>query len=91
MERRGFSGRSGFRERENRFFAPKPVAVGQEYEVDIQELSRRGEGVARIQGLVIFVKDAKPNDHIKVRITRISQRFAEGEIVGKGETETAEE
>jgi predicted RNA-binding protein with TRAM domain len=49
--------------------------------VDIQELSGRGEGVARVQGLVIFVKDTKPTDHVKVKITRISSRFAEGEVV----------
>ena len=79
-EGRGYGGR-GFRGREGRSFAMKPVEIGQEYDVDIQELSGRGEGVARVQGLVIFVKDTKPNDHVKVKITRISSRFAEGEVV----------
>ena len=88
-ERRGFGQRRrGFRgERENSF-APKPVEVGKEYDVDIQELSRRGEGIARIQGLVIFVPNAKQGDHVKVKIIRISRRFAEAEVVGKGEAES---
>jgi predicted RNA-binding protein with TRAM domain len=80
-ERRGFgSRRGGFRGRSNRF-PPKPVEVGKEYEVDIQETSRRGEGIARIQGLVVFVPNTKPGDHAKIKITRISRRFAEAEVI----------
>jgi predicted RNA-binding protein with TRAM domain len=86
-ERRGFGqGRGGFRGRGERGgFAPKPVEVGKEYDVEIQEVSRRGEGIARIQGLVIFVPSAKQGDHPKIKITRISRRFAEAEVVGKEE------
>lgn len=62
-------------------FAPKPVEMGKEYEVDIQETSRRGEGIARIQGLVTFIPNTKPGDHVKIKITRISRRFAEAEVV----------
>ena len=77
MERRNFGRR---RDR----FPQKPVEVGKEYEVDVQETSRRGEGIARIQGLVTFIPNAKQGDHVKIRITRISRRFAEAELVGKG-------
>jgi len=60
---------------------PCPVEMGKEYEVDITETSRQGEGIARIQGFVIFVANAKPRDHVKIRITRISSRAANAEIV----------
>jgi predicted RNA-binding protein with TRAM domain len=91
-ERRGFGQRrGGFRGRGERGgFVPKPVEVGKEYDVEIQEVSRRGEGIARIQGLVIFVPNAKQGEHAKIKITRISRRFAEAEVVGKGEA-TSEE
>jgi predicted RNA-binding protein with TRAM domain len=91
-ERRGFGQRrGGFRGRDERGgFVPKPVEVGKEYDVEIQEVSRRGEGIARIQGLVIFVPNAKQGEHAKIKITRISRRFAEAEVVGKGEA-TSEE
>ncbi|MFB0514701.1 MAG: TRAM domain-containing protein [Candidatus Bathyarchaeia archaeon] len=72
--------------RERRFgqpLPPKPVELGKEYDVDIEEISRRGQGIARIQGFVIFVPDTKPNDRVRVKITRISQRFAEAEVVRK--------
>jgi len=82
-ERRGFGRRE---------FAPKPVEMGKEYEVDIQETSRRGEGIARIKDLVTFEPNTKPGDHVKIRITRISRRFAEAEVVPEvEETEENEE
>ena len=59
----------------------KPVEEGKEYELDIKELSRRGEGIARIEGFVIFVPNSKPGDHVKVKIARVANRFATGEIV----------
>jgi len=89
-ERRGFGPRRGGFRGSSRF-PPKPVETGKEYEVDIQETSRRGEGIARIQGLVTFIPNTKPGDHVKIRIIRISRRFAEAEVVEKGETETEEE
>ena len=60
---------------------PCPVEMEKEYEVDITETSRQGEGVARIQGFVIFVANAKPGDKVKIRITRIGRRVANAEIV----------
>lgn len=83
-ERRRFGGRRDFG-RSQRRFPPKPVEIGKEYEVDVTETSRRGEGIARIQGLVTFIPNTKPGDHVKIRITRISRRFAEAEVVGAAE------
>ena len=74
-ERRGYGGGGANR------FGPKPVEEGKEYDVDIKEISRRGEGIARVEGLVVFVPNTKPGDHIKIKITRVSNRFASGEVV----------
>ena len=57
-----------------------PVEMGKEYEVDVTEMSRQGEGIARIQGFVIFVADAKPGDHVKIKITRIGGMTANAEL-----------
>jgi len=80
-ERRGFG----------RGFPPKPVEIGKEYDVEIQETSRRGEGITRIKGLVTFVPNTKPGDHVRIKITRISRRFAEAEVVGEAEEKEGEE
>jgi len=59
-----------------------PVDLGKVYEADIVEISRRGDaGVAKIQGFVIFVSDAKPGDHVKFKITKVGRRYATAEVV----------
>ena len=70
--------------RERRFgpLLPKPVELGKEYDVEIEDISRRGQGIARIEGFVVFVPDTKPGDRVRVKITRIGERFAEAEVVG---------
>jgi len=64
---------------------PKPVKVGEECEVAIVELSRRGDGVAKIQNFVIFVPGTKVGDKVRVRITRVASRFAVAEKVSTKE------
>jgi predicted RNA-binding protein with TRAM domain len=59
----------------------KPVEQGKEYEVEIKETSRRGDGVARIEGFVVFVPQTKPGDKVKVKINTVGPRFATGEVV----------
>jgi predicted RNA-binding protein with TRAM domain len=94
-ERRGgYGGGYGRREGGRGYgpgFPPKPVEIGKEYDVEIQEASRRGEGIARIKGLVVFVPNTKPGDKVKIRVTRISRRFCEAEVVGAGEPKAEEE
>ena len=58
-----------------------PVELGEELEVEITELSPKGEGIARVQGLVIHVVDTKPKDHVKIEITRIGGTTAEAKVI----------
>ncbi|MGI0012461.1 MAG: TRAM domain-containing protein [Nitrososphaera sp.] len=67
----------------NRFgggFGSKPVEAGKEYDVQITETSRKGDGIARVQGFVIFVKDGKVGQNIKIRVTNVGARFATAEL-----------
>src|SRR6266566_9533660 len=69
----------GFRRNDN--FGPKPVESGKEYDVQITEISRKGDGIARIQGFVIFVKNGKVGQNAKIRVVQVGNRFATAEIV----------
>src|SRR5271163_625774 len=71
-------------------FRPKPVEVGKEYDVTISDTSRRGEGIAKIDGFVIFVAGAKQGQSAKIKITRVTDRFATGEVVSGGSAGMAE-
>ena len=61
---------------------PKPVELGEEYDVQVTELSRRGDGVAKIHGFVIFVQGAKVGQRVRIKIDRVGPRFASALIVG---------
>jgi len=63
------------------FSQQKPVETGKEYNVQITETSRKGDGVARVQGFVIFVKDGRTGQDVKAKITSVGERFATAEIV----------
>lgn len=60
--------------------APKPVKVGDEIEVKIEAVASKGDGIAKKDGFVIFVKGAKEGDTVKIRITDVKERFATGEL-----------
>jgi predicted RNA-binding protein with TRAM domain len=50
-------------------------------EVDIVECSPKGEGIARVQGLVIHIANVKIHDHVKVKINRVGGTTAEAEVI----------
>jgi predicted RNA-binding protein with TRAM domain len=68
----------------------KPVEIGNEYVVDISDTGRDGEGVTRIGGLIIFVKNVKAGDkNIKIKINSVKDNFATAEVVAAaGSTDT---
>jgi predicted RNA-binding protein with TRAM domain len=55
--------------------------MGKEYDVQVTERSDRGDGVARIQGFVIFVKNGKVGDRVKIKVTSVGNRFAIAEVL----------
>jgi len=70
-----------FRTSRPKFNVKKPVELNEEYEAEIEDISRRGDGIARIEGFVIFVPNTKQGEHVKFKITRVGNRFAIGELV----------
>lgn len=71
----------GFGNSRPSFNVKNPVELDKEYEADIEDISRRGDGIARIEGLIIFVPNTKRGEHVKFKVTRVASRFAIGELV----------
>jgi predicted RNA-binding protein with TRAM domain len=57
------------------------LEIGKEYEVEITEISRQGDGIARVQGFVVFVKNGKAGQKVRVKIDRVGNRSATATIV----------
>ena len=70
---------------------PKPVKVGEEYDVEITETGSRGDGIARVKNFVVFVNGAKQGEKTKIKITDVRERFAIGEKTGAAASADAEE
>ncbi len=65
------------------YFLPKPVKVGDEVDVRIEAIAGKGDGIAKKDGFVIFIKGTKEGETVRVRITDIKARFAIGEVIGQ--------
>jgi len=63
------------------FFRSAPVRENQEVEVVIDDIGSRGDGIARIQGFLIFVPRSKIGERVKVRIVSVGEKFAVAEKV----------
>ena len=93
---RRFGGRSGGFDRRESFDrednTPKPVKVGEEYDVEISEVGSKGDGIARVKNFVVFVNGATQGEKTRIKITDVRGRFAIGEKVsGSGSSEEAAE
>ena len=63
------------------FLSQEPVVeVDKEYEVEITEMSRQGEGIARVQGFIVFVKNGKAGQKAKVKVEQVGNRSARARI-----------
>lgn len=58
------------------FTDSSPVEAGKTYEVEIEDISRQGDGIARVEGFVIFVSETKVGDKVTISIDRVMRRFA---------------
>lgn len=60
---------------------PRPVKVGEEYEVTITEVGSKGDGIARIKNFVVFVPNTQKNDKVRIKIISVKKTFAFAQIV----------
>src|SRR3954452_21656859 len=64
-----------------------PVPRDQELELRIDSLAYGGNGVARLDGFVVFVRRGLPGDTVRARVTKVQRRHAEAvttEVVEAG-------
>ncbi|MGD8392424.1 MAG: TRAM domain-containing protein, partial [Desulfobacterales bacterium] len=57
------------------------IKKGQSIEVDISNIAYGGKGLARINGLAVFVDQAVPGDHVLIRITRKKKNHANARVL----------
>jgi predicted RNA-binding protein with TRAM domain len=58
-------------------------------EVEVVETSRKGDGVAKVNGFIIFVPNTKPGDKVRVKISKVGRSYAVGEVSSEEPTVNA--
>lgn len=58
----------------------KPVEEGETVELEIEDLGSKGDGIARVEGFVVFVPGGEVGEAYDVEITSVGRKFAFGEI-----------
>ncbi len=53
-----------------------PVLAGAVHDVAIEDIAREGDGIARIQGFVVFVPGTKVGDRVTIKIEKVMRKFA---------------
>ncbi len=69
----------GAMEKPRKFEIPKPVAIGDIVDVTIESQGGQGDGIAKVDGFVIFVKGVKKGESCKVKITDVKRTYGVGE------------
>ncbi|WP_423793369.1 TRAM domain-containing protein [Methanocaldococcus indicus] len=58
-----------------------PVKEGETYSVTIEDIGKGGDGIARVEGFVVFVPETQKGDKVNVKIKSVKNKFAFGEKV----------
>ncbi|MDR2829829.1 MAG: TRAM domain-containing protein [Methanobrevibacter sp.] len=58
-----------------------PIDVGTTYNVKIEDQGKDGDGIARVDGFVIFIPGAEVGQEVNVKINATRRKFGFGEIV----------
>ena len=91
---RGFGGGrggGGFRRGGFEDDRPKPVKVGEEYDVKITDVGTKGDGITKVENFIVFVANAKKGEECRIKIKEVAQRFAIGEKIGASEDKESSE
>ena len=55
--------------------------INEEYDVEILRENNEGDGVASVNGFIVFVKGALKNEKVKIKIDEVNKNYAVGSII----------
>ena len=57
------------------------MKINDEYTVKIDRFSNLGTGIAQIDGQVVFVENACPEDEVKIKITKVTKNYCYADVL----------
>ena len=63
-----------------------PVKIGDELDVKIEAVGEKGDGIAKIEGFVLFIPGVKEGDEVRIRVTKVLRKVGFAEVVGEAQS-----
>lgn len=58
-----------------------PVEVGDVVDVKVEAIGSGGDGIAKVEGFVVFVPGTSVDDEVSIRVNRVLKKYAFAEVV----------
>lgn len=68
-----------------------PVTIGEEFDVTVEAVGEKGDGIARRKGFVLFIPGVKEGERIRIRVTKVLSKVGFAEKVGEAQAAPARE
>lgn len=63
-----------------------PVKVEEELDVTIEAVGEKGDGIAKKDGFILFVKDTQQGERCRIRITKVLEKVGFAEKIGEAQS-----
>ncbi len=67
---------------QKRIHAPS-LSPGNTFEVDIEDVGHKGDGLVHIEGYTVFVPNTEKGEHVRIKIRKVLETVALAERVGE--------
>ena len=62
-----------------------PVEVDEELDVKIEAVGAKGDGIAKKDGFVLFVPNAKEGDTVRIKVTKVLRKVGFADVIGEAQ------
>lgn len=76
---------------QKRFQKPIPVKEGDTYDVTIENIGEKGDGIAKVKGYVIIIPNTQKGERVKIKVNAIRGKVSFGEVIERLGEATEEE
>jgi len=59
----------------------KPLTIGETHTLEIIDITHSGEGVGRLENMIVFVDNTIPGDVVEIEITTVKKTYAKGSLL----------
>ena len=71
---------------QNRPRRSPPVKLDEELDVTIEAVGEKGDGIAKKDGFILFVKDTQQGERCRIKVTKVLEKVGFAEKIGEAQS-----